>query len=772
VKTPVFDFLYARYFELSTGLKLSAKNFPPELEGVVDILKGIPGVGNVTAVLHGLSQLGLVAKERLQHKEWLYRIRDLEPREVLNLLPEVLAEDLEEAMTARTKETSEFRIPLLFDAYEGLSDSQIDDTLHRKLLLLTPHLLRVVFTRVPLAWEHTFPQEWQGKIKHIPSLDNLFQEDTTTLLRKKHVDDPVLHKHLYQLTGGYPLHLGLCADICCEIEETTNQKPGIDDFQGAAQVKSLTEDLVQRLLRQLTDNERDLMGLAVYPRWVSEEILEVLSSVPESVPRIFKKFTGLSMFSPHPDIPDAYVIRREVRDCLRLRQNKERLFKQRHGKLSQFHWERWEETKLFHYLQESLYHKFYENPDQAIKIFEEHFWKLLAEFRLGEAEGLLEAIPAETFSKRQKRKIDYARARFLTTSWRSQQSLMTAKSLYETLVASETDKESLGQFLFWLGDLLHYMGEYEKALEYLQRSLNIRLKIYGEEHPDVAETYNSIGYAYVIKGEYEKALEYYKKTLAIGLKIYGEEHPNVATSYNGIGHVYGDKGEHEKQVEYYKKALAIRLKIFGEEHPDVAGCYINLTAGYIDKGEYERALEYGEKGLAIFLKVFGEVHLRVAFSYIMIGVAHRHKGEYEKALEYSEKGLAIRLKVSGEEHPGTAWNYNNIGVVYSKKGEYEKALKYHEKALAILQRVCGEGHPFVPESYGDTARTLWALKREDDALEKMRKSIEIYRKFNLWKDVVKGLDTLAGWLEEKGRNKETEEIRAETQKIRKDHGLP
>jgi len=104
IKTPVFDYLYARYFELSTGLKLSAKNFPLELEGVVNILEGIPFVGNVTQILQGLSQLGLVAKERLKHKEWLYRIRDLEPREVLNLLPEVLAEDLEEAMSSQVRE--------------------------------------------------------------------------------------------------------------------------------------------------------------------------------------------------------------------------------------------------------------------------------------------------------------------------------------------------------------------------------------------------------------------------------------------------------------------------------------------------------------------------------------------------------------------------------------------------------------------------------------------------------------------------------------------
>ncbi|MCK4827623.1 tetratricopeptide repeat protein [bacterium] len=814
VKTPVFDFLYARYFELSTGLKISAKNFPMELEGVVNILEAIPGVSNVTKVLHGLSQLGLVAKERLQHKDWLYRIRDLEPREVMNLLPEVLAEDLEEAMTIQNAKTSGFRIPLLLDAYETLSDSQIDDALHRKLLLLTPHLLRVIFTRAPLPWEHTFPKEWQGKIKHIPSLDNLSQEDATTLLRKKHVDNPLLHKHLYQLTGGYPLHLELCVDICREIEETTNRKPEIHDFEGAVQVKNLTEDLVQRLLRQLTDNERDLMGLAVYPRWVSEEVLEVLSSVPESVPRIFKKFTGLSMFSPHPDIPDAYVIRREVRDCLRLRQNKERLFKQRHGKLSQFHRGRWEETQSFHYLQEALYHRFYEDPDHAIEMFEEHFWKLREKFWLGEAEGLLESIPIDILSEKQKRKVDYARARLLTCSSRSQHSLISAMHLYETLVASETDEESLGKYLFYLGFDLHLLNQYERALEYYKKSLAIRLRVFGEQHPDVAESYTGVGEVYSIKGEYEKALEYYKKGLAITLKLYGEEHPDVAASYNNIGNVYSNKGEYEKALEYlekslaiglkvygeehprtarsyslighvywkegeydnaleyFKKSLAINLKLFGEESPGVARFYIHLGNVYYDKSEYDKALEHYQKSLAMFLKIFGEEHPHVAISYNNISLILREKGEYEKALDNYERSLAILLKIFGEQHPDVANSYNNIGVVYRDKGEYKKALQYHHKAIAILLKIFGEEHPWIAESYDGIARTLWALKKHDEAFENMHKSVDTYRKSKHWKDAIENIETLAKWLDEKGKKKEAEEKRAEAQKIRKDHDLP
>jgi hypothetical protein len=446
VKTPVFDYLYARFFELSMGVKLSKTNYPLELEGVVNILEGIPFVGNFAQISEGLSKLGLAIKERLQHKDWLYRIRELEPREVLNLLPEVLADDLEEAMTIQSHKilkSSGCRIVLLLDAYELVSESQLDDTLHRKLLLLTPHLLRVIFTRAPLPWEHKFPKEWKGKITHFPALEVLSQEDTIIFLQKKSVDDPELQEYLYQLTGGYPLQLEICADICLEIEEVTNMEACIQDFEGASDAVNLTEDLVNRFLRQLEDDERDLMGLASYPRWITEEILDILSSVPESVHRIYGKIIALSMFSPHAEIPEAYVLRKEVRYCLINQQKKERLWKVWHGKLLKFHQGKWEETKSYYHLREVLYHSFYENPEGALKLFDGHFWGLLDEYKFAEAEGLLHAVPMDVLNDEKKRRIDYARARLLTASMQSRDSLITARNLYESLVVSEAEETAL-----------------------------------------------------------------------------------------------------------------------------------------------------------------------------------------------------------------------------------------------------------------------------------------------------------------------------------------
>jgi tetratricopeptide (TPR) repeat protein len=284
-------------------------------------------------------------------------------------------------------------------------------------------------------------------------------------------------------------------------------------------------------------------------------------------------------------------------------------------------------------------------------------------------------------------------------------------------------------------DLLHQLGNcesnfgsYDKALEYYEKSLRIKLKTLGGEHPDVAKSYSNIGFIWRDKGEYDKALEFNEKCLAIRLKTLGGVHPDVASSYNNIGIIWKNKGQYDKALEFNEKSLAIRLKTLGGVHPDVASTYNNIGIIWNNKGEYDKALEYYEKCLAIELKTLGGEHPDVASSYNNIGIIRKNKGEYDNALEYYEKCLAIELKTLGGVHPSVAMSYNNIGEICRNKAEYNKALEYYEKSLAILLKTLGREHPSVALSYNNIG-IIWLNKSEyDKALEYYEKSLTILLK--------------------------------------------
>ncbi len=130
-------------------------------------------------------------------------------------------------------------------------------------------------------------------------------------------------------------------------------------------------------------------------------------------------------------------------------------------------------------------------------------------------------------------------------------------------------------YLNEVGYAYYTLAQYDKAIGYYENALQSDLKTFGDDHPNVATSWNNLGLAWKAKGEYDKAIEYYEKALRSDLNT---EHPNVATHWNNLGEAWKVKGEYDKAIEYYEKALQSDLNTFGEDHPQVAIYRNNLGA--------------------------------------------------------------------------------------------------------------------------------------------------------------------------------------------------
>ncbi|MCL2425126.1 MAG: tetratricopeptide repeat protein [Oscillospiraceae bacterium] len=254
-----------------------------------------------------------------------------------------------------------------------------------------------------------------------------------------------------------------------------------------------------------------------------------------------------------------------------------------------------------------------------------------------------------------------------------------------------------------IADIYDGQGDYEKALEWYYKALNIYEKTIGKEHPSTATTYNNIALVYKNQGNYEKALEWFYKALNIYEKTIGKEHPSAAATYNNIAGVCNDQGNYEKALEWYHKALDIYEKTIGKEHPSAAATYNNIALVYKNQGNYEKALEWYHKALDICEKTIGKEHPSTAITYNNIALVYNNQGNYEKALEWFYKALDIKEKTIGKEHPSTANTYNNIACVYDNQGDNEKALEWFYKALDIKEKTIGKEHPSTAITYNNIA---------------------------------------------------------------------
>ena len=131
-----------------------------------------------------------------------------------------------------------------------------------------------------------------------------------------------------------------------------------------------------------------------------------------------------------------------------------------------------------------------------------------------------------------------------------------AKKLYKKVLkekmAKEIDVELKESVLHQIGLVYAKNGEREKALKYLNESLEMAKK----KCHSIPITLNDIGLVYAGKGDYEEALEYYEKSLIMKRTIYDQnDHPSIANTLNNIGSVYYKTREYDKALEYYKKSL-------------------------------------------------------------------------------------------------------------------------------------------------------------------------------------------------------------------------
>jgi len=260
-----------------------------------------------------------------------------------------------------------------------------------------------------------------------------------------------------------------------------------------------------------------------------------------------------------------------------------------------------------------------------------------------------------------------------------------------------------------LGKIFDHFADYDKALAFYQKSLDILLCSLGAEHPDVASMYNQIGDVWRSKGEYNKSLHFFQKALKIRISADEEEHPNLAYSYNYIGVVHLEMNENVKALECLQRSLEIFLKRFGQWHPDVASTYQNIGGAWYGKEEYETSLSYFQRCLDIELKTLGAKHTTLTTSYNNIGSTWNALGNYDRALEFHHRCLEIALNAHGTDHPKVASSYSNIGLVWEKKGNYEKALEFLMRSLNIRLNILGVEHPHLAELYSCIG-SVWERK--------------------------------------------------------------
>jgi CHAT domain-containing protein len=175
------------------------------------------------------------------------------------------------------------------------------------------------------------------------------------------------------------------------------------------------------------------------------------------------------------------------------------------------------------------------------------------------------------------------------------------------------------------GNLFTHFGNYEKALNYLNKAYSLLTNSKSYDDQKVMRVLMDIGLVYELTKNYDEALNYYKKASQIG------ENPFLAKLYRNIGKIYFKQNNIDSARFYYQQAISNVMHYSEKSNYDLALCYLYLGEAYI-KTDVDSSLMHLNRSLKILEELFGERNRDVAKVKIRIASIFMEKNEYEDAI--------------------------------------------------------------------------------------------------------------------------------------------
>jgi tetratricopeptide (TPR) repeat protein len=303
-------------------------------------------------------------------------------------------------------------------------------------------------------------------------------------------------------------------------------------------------------------------------------------------------------------------------------------------------------------------------------------------------------------------------------------------------------------------------GRYGEAEPIYKRALALREQALGPDHPDVADSLNSLGLFYQTTHREPEAEPLFKRSLAIREKALAPDSPYIAMSLNNLALVYQAQARYGEADPLFKQAVQILEKARGPDHPDVAIGLTNLAGLYAEQGRYTEAEPLYQRAVAIFEKVLGPDNLYVAKTIGRQARLYEDEGRYADAEPLYVRAVAISQKVLGPDHPDVASAESDLTHLYDVQGRYAEAEPLYKSALPIQEKAFGASNHIVAVTLTNLGLLYLHQGRYPEAEPTYQAALQIDEKTlgPDHPDVASDLNNLANLYQDEGRYAEAEPL--------------
>lgn len=243
-----------------------------------------------------------------------------------------------------------------------------------------------------------------------------------------------------------------------------------------------------------------------------------------------------------------------------------------------------------------------------------------------------------------------------------------------------------------LGGAYRSLGQYQRAFEFYQQSLEIRRKI--DDREGEAGVLNSLGNTYASIGHNLQAIKFYQQSLEIrhesdhSPKQKLSQSEEEVISFMGLGSAYVSLGQYRQAITFYQQSLEIVREINNQQNERISrahegGVLRGLGNAHYSLGEHQQAYDFYQQSLEIMREICDREGEAAALD--SLGFIHYLRGQGKQALGCHQRALKIMVEIGNRS--GEAKCLINLGTTYKLLEQYQQAITCYQQALEITREI-------------------------------------------------------------------------------------
>jgi len=254
--------------------------------------------------------------------------------------------------------------------------------------------------------------------------------------------------------------------------------------------------------------------------------------------------------------------------------------------------------------------------------------------------------------------------------------------------------------------------------------------IYEKFREEAGETYADFiffkGTNYRRTGEFEKAKEYLFRSLDLSRARYPDIHEQVASTLNHISSLYQNIGEYDKALPYAIESHEMRLEIFGPGHLHTIASHANTARTYLGAGRLNEAAETYRDVIEVFRGEYGNENVNIGALLHSYGSVYLLMEDYEQAESIMREGMELNERLLPEDHPRHAAPLRGMADALRGQNRFGEALHYAERAYQLLSSMPDDNVSRMNARF-TLGHCLWGLDRREEAETHLIESLAFFR---------------------------------------------